>query len=308
MNKTINISKKKLGYILMTVLSIGFLVCMMQITNATALNTNATALNTNDLNNVFNCITQKVNKSANITLADAFVCYDNTLPGAQKYASKPFQNPDLNHLPRNPDLNHLPKIQPVSSDTSTKTITNNKGIKSTWNPLDDVRKFKLTSKASDIFETKSSEIPSSNKSNFHFKNNLKDIKLINKHTSEKTHNNDVFAKAAESQPIDNVAVTEPNTFHNSMNDGQTWNLNNDNSGTKTLSGIGTPNIGSENQSNQDVSNLFNVNKKINHSTNPFGTTPNNLQTALMQTTISSSFHSDPIMSSFDLPFTSFGKK
>ncbi len=136
MKKTIDLSKDNLYYLLMTVLSIGFLVGMIHITNATAIDTNATAINTNDLNNAFNCITQKVNKSANFTLADAFVCYDNTLPGAQKYADKPYQNPDLNHLPKiqhvsaayNPPTKTITNDKGFQQASPTKTITNDKGI------------------------------------------------------------------------------------------------------------------------------------------------------------------------------------
>ncbi len=179
------------------------------------------------LNNAFNCITQKVNKSANFTLADAFVCYDNTLPGTQKYASKPYQNPDLNHLPKIQHVsaaNNTPTktitndkgFQPASP---TKTITNDKGINPIWNPLDDVHKFKLSSKTSDIFGTTfPSKTPNSNKDNFHFKNKPKDVQVINKHVPEKPRSIDVFAKSAERQQSNNVALTNPNTFHGNKSD------------------------------------------------------------------------------------------
>jgi hypothetical protein len=293
MKKTIDLSRDNLYYLLITVLSIGFLVCMIHITNATA-------INTNDLNNAFNCITQKVNKSANFTLADAFVCYDNTLPGAQKYASKPYQNPDLNHLP---------KIQHVSAfnNTPTKTITKDNGINPIWNPLDDVREFKLSSKTSDIFGTTSpSKTTNSSKDNFHFKNKPKDVQVINKHVPEKSHSIDVFAKSTERQQSNNAALTNPNTFHGNKSDKSVWNLSNDISETRSLSPTETSNIGSGNQINQGVTNLFNVDKKINHPTNPFTTKSNNLQTASQKT--NSLFNPDPIYSSFDLPFTTFGKK
>ncbi|MGN6821735.1 MAG: hypothetical protein ACTHJ7_03000 [Candidatus Nitrosocosmicus sp.] len=90
-----------------------------------------------DLNNVFNCVTQKANERQNLSLSDAFVCYDHNLKGASKFASEPFQNPDLNNLGakstsgKSSDGSTTPdsistKTNPKSSDTTADTSSKNK--------------------------------------------------------------------------------------------------------------------------------------------------------------------------------------
>jgi hypothetical protein len=280
MNNATKLSKDNVCYLLITVLSIGALIGMVHVINATS-------TNSNDLNNVFNCITQKVNKSANFTIVVAFVCYDNALPGAQKYASKPYQNPDLKHLPI---------IQPVSSDTTTKTIASDNGDKFLWNPLNDIGKLKSSSK-----------IPNSDKVNIHFKTKLKDDKVMGNHEWKKPHVIDVFAKSTEKLQGESAANTDPNTFNSAKSDKSAWNTNNDNIGTKSSSKTKTSNIDSGNQRKQDVSNPFNLHKKINDLNNILSSQPNDLETTLAQKT-DNSFSSNPIYSSFDLPFPAFGTK
>ena len=77
------------------------------------------AISGNDnLTKVFDCINQKANERANLSLVDSFVCYDKELSGASKYSGEPYQNPDLSSLS---------KVQPVSFNTPVNTGTSDKG-------------------------------------------------------------------------------------------------------------------------------------------------------------------------------------
>ena len=79
----------------------------------------ASAISSNDnLTKVFDCINQKANERANLSLVDSFVCYDKELSGASKYSGEPYQNPDLSSLS---------KVQPVSFNTPVNTGTSDKG-------------------------------------------------------------------------------------------------------------------------------------------------------------------------------------
>jgi len=47
----------------------------------------ANAVSSNDnLTKVVDCVNQKANERANLSLVDAFVCHDKELPGALKYS------------------------------------------------------------------------------------------------------------------------------------------------------------------------------------------------------------------------------
>ena len=77
------------------------------------------AISGNDnLTKVFDCINQKANERANLSLVDSFVCYDKELSGASKYSGEPYQNPDLSSLS---------KVQSVSFNTPINTGTSDKG-------------------------------------------------------------------------------------------------------------------------------------------------------------------------------------
>ena len=77
------------------------------------------AISGNDnLTKVFDCINQKANERANLSLVDSFVCYDKELSGASKYSGEPYQNPDLSSLS---------KVQPASFNTPVNTGTSDKG-------------------------------------------------------------------------------------------------------------------------------------------------------------------------------------
>ena len=77
------------------------------------------AISGNDnLTKVFDCINQKANERANLSLVDSFVCYDKELSGTSKYSGEPYQNPDLSSLS---------KVQPVSFNTPVNTGTSDKG-------------------------------------------------------------------------------------------------------------------------------------------------------------------------------------
>jgi len=79
----------------------------------------ASAISSNDnLTKVFDCINQKANERANLSLVDSFVCYDKGLSSASKYSGEPYQNPDLSSLS---------KVQPVSFNTPVNTGTSDKG-------------------------------------------------------------------------------------------------------------------------------------------------------------------------------------
>ena len=79
----------------------------------------ANAVSSKDnLTKVFDCINQKAVERTNLSLVDAFVCYDKELPGAVKYSGEPYQNPDLSSLV---------KIQPVSFNSPDLTNTDDKG-------------------------------------------------------------------------------------------------------------------------------------------------------------------------------------
>ena len=79
----------------------------------------ASAISGNDnLTKVFDCINQKANERANLSLVDSFVCYDKELSGASKYSGEPYQNPDLSSLS---------KVQSVSFNTPVNTSTSDKG-------------------------------------------------------------------------------------------------------------------------------------------------------------------------------------
>jgi hypothetical protein len=112
MNNANKLSKLKIYFLLLTIFSVGTISSLNHTTNANAITKDAPNTNSNELTNVFNCISQKVNKNAKFSLSDAFVCYDSQLKGASKFADQPFQNPDLSNLNR---------IQPVSDTTPTKT-------------------------------------------------------------------------------------------------------------------------------------------------------------------------------------------
>jgi hypothetical protein len=145
--------------------------------------------------------TKSKQEFSNFTLADAFVCYDNTLPGVQKYLSKPYQNPDLNHLT---------SIRPISTNAHIKTVTTDKTVNSIlWNHLNDIskNKFPLITKTSaddNIYSSKPSVFPKDVKSSskalnddkvhMHSKNKPKCDTTSSKHSS-KNHPEDGFLKS-----------------------------------------------------------------------------------------------------------------
>jgi hypothetical protein len=112
MNNANKLSKLKIYILLLTIFSVGTVSILSHITNANAITKDVSSTNSNELTNVFNCISEKVNKNAKFSLSDAFVCYDSQLKGASKFEDQPFQNPDLSNLN---------KIQPVSDIIPTKT-------------------------------------------------------------------------------------------------------------------------------------------------------------------------------------------
>ncbi len=210
MNNANKLSKLKIYILLLTIFSIGTISSLSHTTNANAITKDAPITNSNELTNVFNCITQKVNKNAKLSLSDAFVCYDGQLNGASKFADQPFQNPDLSNLN---------SIQPVSDTTHTKTSTDkigetrnssssspsktlnsnigkDPGTKLNWNPFDEIGKTKsslkpkISNSGEDGIRIKqvSSNIPS-------------DINSVKKPI-------DPFS-AAENKPIDSNSVKKP---------------------------------------------------------------------------------------------------
>ena len=241
MNNSNNLSKKNIAYLIIAVFSIGTIVGINQITNATAL-TNATAsLNANDLNNVFNCITQKVNKSSKFTLADAFVCYDNILKGSLKYANQPFQNPDLSHLNSS---------KPFSTDTTT---TKDSGTKSTtWNSHHGDSGTKSNSKTpkntpvnlhvvktstGDSGTKSNSKTPKNTPVNLHVVKALKDDQVSSSKASKQPHSIDIFLKLSEISHGDSGTKST------------TWNSHHGDSGTKSTTGIHTMVIAGPKQQN-----------------------------------------------------------
>jgi hypothetical protein len=164
MNTASNLSKLKMYILLLIVFSIGTIGSLSHITNVNAIAKGSPTTSSNDLTNVFNCITQKVNKSGKVTLSDAFVCYDTNLKGASKFANQPFQNPDLSNL------NNIQTVSDTtltttstdkiagtsgsdnsSSNSPSKTANSNTGFqdvgtKLNWNPFDEIGKKKSSLK------------------------------------------------------------------------------------------------------------------------------------------------------------------
>ncbi|MGN6346791.1 MAG: hypothetical protein ACTHME_03720, partial [Candidatus Nitrosocosmicus sp.] len=100
---------------MMTIFSILTIASLTLISSSYAASTNT------DLNNVFNCVTQKANERQNLSLSDAFVCYDHNLKGASKFSSEPFQNPDLNNLGAKPTSGKSSDRSTTPDSISTKT-------------------------------------------------------------------------------------------------------------------------------------------------------------------------------------------
>ena len=105
-------SKGNICYILIMILSVITVASFGSISHISAISGN------DNLTKVFDCINQKANERANLSLVDSFVCYDKELSGASKYSGEPYQNPDLSSLS---------KVQPVSFNTPVNTGTSDKG-------------------------------------------------------------------------------------------------------------------------------------------------------------------------------------
>src|SRR3954452_9510103 len=105
------ISKGNICYILIMILSVIAVASFGSISHISAISGN------DNLTKVFDCINQKANERANLSLVDSFVCYDKELSGASKYSGEPYQNPDLSSLS---------KVQPVSFNTPVNTGTSDK--------------------------------------------------------------------------------------------------------------------------------------------------------------------------------------
>jgi hypothetical protein len=112
MDNAVIISRGNIWYILIMILSVITVASFGSITHVSAVSSD------DNLTKVFDCIDQKANEKANLSLVDAFVCYDKGLPGAVKYSGEPYQNPDLSSLG---------KVQPVSFNTPVNTGANDKG-------------------------------------------------------------------------------------------------------------------------------------------------------------------------------------
>src|SRR6476659_1242404 len=106
------ISKGNICYILIMIFSVITVASFGSISHASAISSN------DNLTKVFDCINQKANERANLSLVDSFVCYDKEFSGASKYSGEPYQNPDLSSLS---------KVQPVSFNTPVNTGTSDKG-------------------------------------------------------------------------------------------------------------------------------------------------------------------------------------
>ena len=106
------ISKGNICYILIMIFSVITVASFGSISHASAISSN------DNLTKVFDCINQKANERANLSLVDSFVCYDKGLSSASKYSGEPYQNPDLSSLS---------KVQPVSFNTPVNTGTSDKG-------------------------------------------------------------------------------------------------------------------------------------------------------------------------------------
>ena len=120
MNNAINLSKDNAVYFLITLFSIITVASLSLISNSYAASTNT------DLNNVFGCITQKANERSDLTLSDAFVCYDHNLKGASKFANQPFQNPDLSNLEAKPSTSSDKAADKSTTPDSTSATTDSK--------------------------------------------------------------------------------------------------------------------------------------------------------------------------------------
>ena len=105
-------SKGNICYILIMIFSVITVASFGSISHISAISGN------DNLTKVFDCINQKANERANLSLVDSFVCYDKELSGASKYSGEPYQNPDLSSLS---------KVQPVSFNTPVNTGTSDKG-------------------------------------------------------------------------------------------------------------------------------------------------------------------------------------
>lgn len=275
MNNSNNLSKKNITYLIIAVFSIGTIVGIDQITNATALK-NATALNADNLNNVFNCITQKVNKSAKFTLADAFVCYDNILKGSLKYANQPFQNPDLSHLNNS---------KPFSTDTTT---TKDSGTKS------------------------NSKTPHNTPVNLHVVKALKDDKVTSSKASKQPHGIDVFLKLSEISHGDSGTKSAAWKSHHGDSGTKSGTKTTKLNGNHVTQDVSNPHHGDKNvimTSNVDVKSKIKSLSPTKPSLNSFDPIlpVSNSQTPSKHT-ISSSFNSTQGFKSFSLPFTALAPK
>ncbi len=230
MNNTSKYSKKNITYLLIAVFSIGTIVGINQITNANAITNATSTISANDLNKVFNCITQKVNNSTKFKLADAFVCYDNVLKGSLKYASLPFQNPDLSHLNN---------TKTVSAVTTTAKDT---GINSAAGKTHNADTATKSGTKSADWKT-----PNRNQVNLHLANTLTDDKVTNLQALKQPHGIDIFLNLLETPQGASGTKSAAGKTHNA------------DTATKSASKTKTPN---GNEVSQDVSNPPKNNKKI----------------------------------------------
>jgi hypothetical protein len=278
MNNKYRPSKKDVGFFLIAVLVIGIIVVITQMANVHA------------LNNVFNCITQKVNKSKNITFADAFECYDNSLKGAQKNASQPYQNP-------NP--NNLTKIRSVSA-----TITNSTNPNVT-KPIFGANIANNPNVTKPIFganKNVSGTIDSSQKNNTEIVNyqvvkTPKTDQVSSKHALKKPHGNDVFAKSAEKSQEDSGTESDSKT-KKSQEDSGTEDTLQSSQGDKKLN---TNNNFDVNKKTKSISKLHHNHNHNHQSTDPLSEDLNS-NNSLKHKTNDFSNPSTP-SDSFDLPFT-----
>ena len=112
MDNVVIISNGNICYILIMIFLVITVATFGSISNVSAVSGD------DNLTKVFDCIDQKANEKANLSLVDAFVCYDKGLPGALKYSGEPYQNPDLSSLG---------KVQPVSFNAPVNKGVDDKG-------------------------------------------------------------------------------------------------------------------------------------------------------------------------------------
>lgn len=196
-----HLSKNNIHYILISLFSIISIASLSTISNSNAVSTNA------DLNNVFNCITQKANARQDLVLSDAFICYDHNLKGASKFANKPFQNPDLSNLGIKPTALSTTNTPNTAADKATGSSSDKTDSKK--NPSTDSTTDNTLTKTNSKTTT-AADKPTADTTGAHDNQGITDSTGNHKKDTKSSTASDPFTKAAGDSSTSSSSKTQPN--------------------------------------------------------------------------------------------------